>query len=148
MGVKWKPSGSKGVRYYEHPTRKHGVKRDRYYSIRYMVDGKQIEEGLGWASEGWTEDKAVNQRAVLKENRRRGEGPRTLAEKRALDDAERQERTEQAEQEALDRLTFKELSEGDYKTHGKTRKTERSINAEKGYLNNWIYPVIGALPLS
>ncbi len=116
--------------------------------IRLFVDGRSVEEGLGWASQGWTEVKASTLRAELVENRRRGEGPRTLAEKRVLDNAERQEKAEQEEQKAKNRLTFKELAEGDYKTHGKTRKTEGSINSEKGYLNNWIYPVIGSLPLS
>ena len=37
----------------KHPTRKHGVKFDEYYSIHYQRDGKRREEGLGWATEGW-----------------------------------------------------------------------------------------------
>lgn len=146
--AKWIKTKRPGVRYREHPERKHGVKRDRYYTIYFKLAGKVVEEACGWASEGWTEEKAANLRAELKENRRRGEGPRTLAEKRALDNAERQEKAKQAERDIKDRLTFKELAEGDYKTHGQTRKTERSINSENGYFKNWIYPVIGALPLS
>lgn len=84
MVTKWKTSGNRGVRYYEHLTRKHGIKKDRYYAIRYTVDRKQIEEGLGWGSEGMTEQEAVEIRAELIKNRRNAEGPRTLAEKRTL----------------------------------------------------------------
>lgn len=49
-----------GVRYREHPVRKNGaVNKDRYYTIRYKVDGKDREEGVGWAlptthKRGWT----------------------------------------------------------------------------------------------
>ena len=147
MAKKWKASGTRGVRYYEHVTRRHGVRRDRYYAIRYTVDGRQIEEGLGWASEGMTEQEAVEMRAELIKNRRKAEGPRTLAEKRALDNADRQEKAELEEKAGKNRLTFRELAEGDYKTHSKARKTERSWKAEEGYLKNWIYPVISPLPL-
>jgi hypothetical protein len=34
-----------GVRYREHETRKHGVRADRYFSVRYKLDGKDKEEG-------------------------------------------------------------------------------------------------------
>jgi len=47
MAAKWIGTKFKGVRYYEHPTRKHGVKKDRYLAIRYQIDGKRIEEGIG-----------------------------------------------------------------------------------------------------
>jgi len=66
MAAKWIGTKFKGVRYYEHPTRKHGVKKDRYLAIRYQIDGKRIEEGIGWTSErdpeddqNWTEAKAA-----------------------------------------------------------------------------------------
>ena len=49
----------KGVYYKEHPTRKNGVQKDKYFTIRYRKDGKAVEEGLGWASEGMTELKAM-----------------------------------------------------------------------------------------
>jgi len=35
-----------GVRYRKHPTRKHGVKMDQYFTIRYKLNGKDKEEGL------------------------------------------------------------------------------------------------------
>ena len=40
----------RGIRYREHPTRKHGAQRrpDRYYVIRLAVDGVMRQESLGW----------------------------------------------------------------------------------------------------
>jgi len=142
---------TKGVRYREHPTRKHGVKPDKYYAIYYRVNGKQVEEGLGWASEGWTEDKAVGVRSELAENRRRSEGPKTLEEKTALKKEADRLKAEQADQEAKAAITFRELAEGPLKISLETDKhgrKKKSTETEQGYLNNWIYPTIGALPLS
>lgn len=40
-----------GVRARKHATRKHGVRFDECYFIRYRVDGKQVEEMFGWLSQ-------------------------------------------------------------------------------------------------
>ena len=56
MATNW-ITAAPGVRYRKHPTRKHGARLDRYFTLRFSVDGKQAEEALGWASEGmmgWT----------------------------------------------------------------------------------------------
>src|SRR4030042_2681182 len=92
---RWHSTEFEGVRYRNHPTRKHGVVNDRYFSIRYRVDGKRIEEALGWASKGWTAKKAALELAALQEAYRKGTGePVTLREKReaARVDRERQEK--------------------------------------------------------
>ncbi len=52
MGTEWKSTKFTGVRYREHPTRKHGIQKDKYYAVRYQKNGKRKEEGLGWASQG------------------------------------------------------------------------------------------------
>lgn len=58
MGYAWITTKITEIRYREHPTRKNGaVKKDCYFTIRYRVNGVLKEEGLGWASEGWTEEK-------------------------------------------------------------------------------------------
>jgi len=87
----------KGVRWRLHPTRKHGVQFDRYYALRYQVDGERREEGLGWASdaENWTEEKAGLKLAQLKseglrlsDERRLTKEQRTIEEARGLAEAE------------------------------------------------------------
>ena len=78
----WK-TASTGIRYREHPTRKHGINPDRYYVIHYRIDGKRIEEALGWLSEGWTMNKAERTRNDLKQSAKNS-GPRTLKARRSL----------------------------------------------------------------
>lgn len=79
--VKWKTL-EKGIRKYDHPTRKHGVKADMYFALRYTADGKRREEGLGWASEGWTLAKAREILAQLRLAHATGQGEITLQERR------------------------------------------------------------------
>jgi len=80
----WKKAGT-GIRYREHPTRKHGINPDRYYLYYYRVDGQLIQEGLGWLSEGWTQEKVEKVRVDMKSSARNG-GTKTLSETRKLAD--------------------------------------------------------------
>lgn len=133
---KWKSTGTKGVRYYEHSERKHGVRKDRYFSIRYSVDGRQREEGLGWASEGWTLEKARKRRDWLRENIKTGKGPRTLKEAKAL----------KAREEALrlaEDLTVSEFWEKDYLRNLKHRVKPSSWEKEVTHYEKRIKPLMG-----
>ena len=91
MGYKWQNAGFSGVRYRKHPTRKHGVKFDHYFAIYYQLNGKRKEEGIGWASKGWTAKEAFGLISELQNNQKKGKGPQTLAEKRELEQNRRQE---------------------------------------------------------
>lgn len=82
MAVEWQKL-DEGIRARLHPTRKHGLKPDLYYVLRFTVDGQRKQEALGWASEGWTLTKARAELAKLKEAARTGVGEVTLQEKRA-----------------------------------------------------------------
>lgn len=64
----YKPTKTPGVRYAEHGTRKHGRQKDKYFTIRYQNNKKTKEEGVGWASQGWTEQKVAALLFELKEN--------------------------------------------------------------------------------
>jgi hypothetical protein len=88
----WHKTKHPGLRYRLHSTRKIGKtgNLDRYYSITYKLNGKTVTEGIGWLSDAWTEKKAAGLLAEIRENQRRGEGPRTLREKRDLAEEERQ----------------------------------------------------------
>ncbi len=135
--AKWKACGAKGVRYYEHDTRKHGIKKDRYFAIRYQFNGQRREEGLGWASEGWNEEKAAEERIALKKSQRKGEGPRTLAEKRAANDIE------QARKES-ESLTLADFWEKDYIYQLKARLSKKSSwEKEVAHFEKRIKPVVG-----
>lgn len=146
MAVKWIPTGEKGIRYYEHPTRKHGVAKDRYFSIRYTVGGKTKEEGLGWWSEGWNVERAIAERSKLKEAHRTGQGPATLEEKReqaaqAKADAERQRQLEESRNVTLTEYWPVYLTSAKLITDGKKKAT--TWRAEEGLFENWLKPVLG-----
>ena len=146
----WIKSKHPGIRYREHDTRRHGVgnKPDRYYTIFYKLDGKTVEEAVGWASQGMTEKKATAILAELQENHRRSIGPRTLKEKKALATAERQELEAQAKQEATANLPFSAIFTDNFLPHIKAnRRALKSWNRDEGLFRLWISPVIGNKPL-
>ena len=121
--AKWISAG-KGVRYREHETRKFKGVLDRYYTIRFRVDGRLTEESLGWQSEGWNATKATIEREKLRQDHRTGEGPATLREKRGLAREKRQAKAEEEERQKRESLTIGEFFEGRYlpwaKEHKKT----------------------------
>ncbi|GAB6036980.1 site-specific integrase [Fundidesulfovibrio butyratiphilus] len=147
MGYQWHQTKHEGVRYREHPTRRHGVKLDQYFAIRYRVDGKRREESLGWASQGWTAQKAALELAKLKEAHRTGEGAVTLAEKRAQAETERKARQEAEAQEAREAMTFTEFFTNHYAPHACQDKKACSFTREDSLFRNWISKAIGSRPL-
>lgn len=89
MATEWQKL-DEGIRARVHPSRKHGMKPDLYYVLRFTVDGQRKQEALGWASDGWTLAKARAELAKLKESARTGVGEVTLQEKRAKAKAARE----------------------------------------------------------
>ncbi len=103
MSAKW-VTVAPGIRARDHATRKHGVRLDRYLTLRFSVDGRQVEEALGWASEGWTLARAQEELGKLREAKRTGEGPATLRERvRAKRDAERRQAAAHAQRQRLEK---------------------------------------------
>lgn len=137
----------RGIRYREHPERKHGMMPDRYFVLRLMVDGKMKQEALGWASEGWNLARARVELAKLKEAKRTGEGERTLAEKRAKAEAKRQAAEEARAQAEREAVTFGEVFTGSYLPAQAGNKAPASIVKEDGFFRLWIAPAIGGKPM-
>lgn len=73
-------SVGKGIRYREHESRKHGQRPDRYWCIRYKVDGREVNESVGWWSSGATKARCEEILTVLRQNHRLGHGPQTFRE--------------------------------------------------------------------
>jgi integrase len=71
-----------GIRARPHATRTIGrgrnARSDRYFTVRYTLDGTLKEEPLGWESEGWSVEKAQKKRGMLLDNQQTGKGPTTL----------------------------------------------------------------------
>ena len=100
-----------GIRYREHETRKFKRKPNRYYTIRFHLDGKRIEEALGWSSEGWELDRVRAKLIALKEAHRTGDGIASLKEARRKAQKKREEVAMQEEKERAARITVAEFFE-------------------------------------
>lgn len=144
----WYNTNFQGVRYRKHPTRKHGVRFDRYFAIRYQRDGKRIEEGVGWESDGHTETEAALRLSEFKKAYAIGEGPTRLGEKRRLRQEEQKKRQQEIDRLEKVGIRFGEFFEKTYWPTAQSSKTPGSFNAERIYFNRWINPVIGNMPFS
>ena len=138
----------RGVRYREHESRRHGPRPDRYFMIRFQVDGKRCEESLGWASEGWSEKRAFLEMEKLKEAAKLGEGPSSLKEKRALAEQARQIREAEEERKRVESITFGEFFRDTYFPQEQVDgKNPRSLRREEELFRLRLDPVIGSKPL-
>lgn len=144
--MKW-CTAARGVRYREHGTRKHGIRPDRYYTIYFRRDGKQVFEKIGWASEGWTLEKVIAELNQLKANYQTGAGPVTLKEKRVIEQDRKSAETRQNEIFEKENITFKTFFENDYLPIQKTHKGRDTWIKEEQHGVNWIFPIIGNIPI-
>ena len=143
----WKKTAHQGVRYRVHPTRKHGVQHDRYFAIRYYVNGKRIEEGLGWASEGWTAQKAADERGELRKAAREGSGPRTRAERRQEAEERRKEAQRAKRDAAAKDISFRDFAEEQYFPIAEPGWKPETARKHREHCTTWLYPHFGGKAL-
>ncbi len=146
MAAKWIKTNFPGVRFREHPTRKNGVKRDQYFTIRYKLAGKDREEGLGWASENWTAAKAYERSKELKQNRKSGEGPQTLAEKREISGKQKEADTKAQALAEKANVTFSKFMTETYLPQCKLDKKAKTYTIEEMLYRRHLADTIGTLP--
>ena len=136
-----------GVRYREHSTRKmRSGQLDRYFSIRYRVDGKDTEEGLGWGSDGWNAEKAHGVLSKIKVNNKTGEGPRRLSEARAKAAEKLQIEKKEKEHEQAHSITLSGFFNRYYLPRAKLEK--RYWITDEQRFNKHIKPALGDFPLN
>ena len=145
--AKWNSTKYTGVRYREHKTRKHGIRPDQYFTIRYQKDGKRKEEGVGWASEGWTPSKVALKLAELKVAATTGEGVSRLVEARAKVQAEKQAEQARQEQEARNNVPLSTYFYELYYPVISEEKKPSTASTEEQLFRVWIKPVIGDKPI-
>src|SRR5438067_9840953 len=143
MSGKWR-TVAPGIRARDHETRRHGVRLDRYFTLRYSADGRQIEEALGWASEGWSLARAQEELGKLREAKRTGAGPATLreraeairsAEREQVEAVARRERLEKTVTDLWDRYAKEVMAENKASTIAeKTRLWKQRIKPALGHL--------------
>lgn len=159
MTIKWIKTPHRGLRYYEHATRKHGKQKDRYYSIRFKVAGVDYTYGVGWMSDGVPEavlqdepglgfqGYCLKQLRFYKNNVKSQAGPKSPKEKRKAGEA--REAAERAELELQERetVTVKDFFENSYLPQAKADKKAKSVTREESLFRLWISPVIGSKPM-
>ncbi len=146
MAVQWLKTQYPNVRYYEHSTRRaRNGQPDKYFSIRYYVNGKQREEGLGWATEGWNAEKASKLLGEIRAGIRTGEGPQSLAERREKEAEVRA--LKDAEQRAEDQagMLLEEFFRTVYIPRAKKEKQSWLIDEQR--IAKAINPALGKFPL-
>lgn len=147
MAVIWNKTNFLGVRFREHATRKHGIRPDRCFSIRYKLNGKDKEEVAGWASEGMTAEKAFKMLAEVRDNIRSGDGPQTLACMKVENETKAVLERKKAHADARANVTLSEFWEADYLPMAETTKKSSSMTSEKFLYGKWIHPALGNVPL-
>jgi len=134
-----------GVRYKEKKSKANG-KLERHFYIRYRLNGKLKEEVIGWSSEGWNAKKASLVLSDLKKAHLTGEGPQTLAEKRAFENERRDQERFEKERIEKETLSFSNYFRERYFPEAKVNKGWRSYQREDSLHRLWIEPVIGKMP--
>ncbi|OPY72243.1 MAG: Tyrosine recombinase XerD [Syntrophorhabdus sp. PtaU1.Bin050] len=159
MSIHWIKTPHKGLRYYEHPTRKHGKKKDRYYAIRFKVAGKDYSYGVGWLSEGVPDeikkkhhDIGFEEHCLMllrqyKGNLKAGTGPQSPKEKRRLEEERRNLEQAAKQEQERDSLTFDKIFTEYYYPNALRTKANRSATREEQFFRLWLSPVIGSLTL-
>ena len=140
------PTQFPGVRFGYHKTRKFNGSLDKYFFIRFRVDGKLKEEGIGWASEGWNAKKASIELSGLKKAHLTGEGPQTLQEKRQVAKEIKEAEAAELKRKAKENLSFEAYFSDKYFPTSQANKKTDSWRREKNLFELWIKPVIGKMP--
>ena len=139
--MKWETL-TQGIRFRKHPTRKRGVKFDRYFSIYYQFEGKRKEEGIGWESEGWTEERVKILYNELKLNRKLGRSPMTFEEYVNMEKEQQKAKRDEEIKRKIERLTISELYD-EYIKIAELNKSKSTIRREKYHFRDYIQPYIG-----
>jgi integrase len=154
---KWKKTNHAGLRYFEHETRKHGKKKDRYYAIRFRLDGQLYEYGIGWLSDGIPEairneepnlgfeDYCLKLLRQYKANVKTGTGPMSPKEKRDIEKAKREEAEQERKQAEKENVTFGQFMTGTYLPQSKQDKKPKSYEVEAMLYERYIADALGPL---
>ncbi len=132
---------AKGIRYQEHSTRKHGKRPDRYWCLQYKLNGRVINEAVGWWSDGASQAQCENILAELRQNQKSGQGPQTLRELRAANQAKRQQEEAAKKRENSKSQSLGGFMEAEYLPHAKLAVSPSHLYAHERYLRTWLAPL-------
>lgn len=137
----------RGIYYREHLTRKNGVRKDKYFILRYTVNGKRREEGFGWESEGFTETKAYMSLCEIRENIKNGSGFCSLNEKAILAKDEKLKQEAEVIAENAKNITFGQTWDKIYEPIYLNQKRAKVQQNELIDYKKYIEPLLSKLVL-
>lgn len=158
MAREFKKTNHTGLRYFEHDTRKHGKKKDRYYSIRFRQDGKLYHYGVGWLSDGIPEAIRTEEPGLgfeeyclkllrqYKTNVKTGIGPKSPKEKRAIEQVKRDQEEQERKEAEKENITFGKFMTETYLPQCKLDKKAKTHEIEAMLYERHIAGIIGPLP--
>jgi integrase len=145
------PSGIQNIFYREHPTRKHGVQKDRQWIIVQKIDGKRRVSTIGWSSEGVTRGQVDDKAAEYKSNHRWNQAnpdqppkPICKADEDAAAEQLKQEIERQRKAEEHRNVTFSEYFNTVYLPLQISNK-KQSVKREQALHDYHLKPVLGKL---
>lgn len=144
--VKWFKTGSKetGFLYYKkHPSRKHGLKFDRYHRAEYQFQGKRIAINFGWSSDGWTELKCLEKLNSYKTNAKNGVHPISLKEEREIQIEKQTDEKKKTQIQEKSKITVRGFFRDVYYPMIKKEKKTKTYLREESLFRNWIDKNIG-----
>jgi integrase len=147
MATKW-ITAAPGIRYRQHKSRKHGARLDRYFTLRLSVAGRQVEEALGWSSEGWTVARAQEELSRLRRAKRTGEGPATLRQEAEANRRAARRRAEEEAAEARRQKTVADLWDRYSKEVVAIENKPRTAAEKTRMWERRIKPAIGRLKIN
>lgn len=138
-------TGEPGVFYREHPTRKHGVKKDRQWVVVQVIGGKRRVSTLGWWSQEFTLGDALNKAADYRNNHKWNQDnpeqpPRPICKQDEDDAAElkRQEIERTRKVEERKSITILQLWEEVYYPLAEQQKKPQTVTSERTLFDKWL----------
>ena len=144
--IKWIKTGSKetGFLYFKkHPSRKNGVKFDRYHRAEYQFAGKRIAINFGWASDGWTELKCLEKLNFYKNNAKNGLEPVSLKQEKSLKHEANIKKEKTKEKQEKNKLSLNNFFSNIYYPKIKKDKKIDTYQREESLFRNWIDTNLG-----
>lgn len=140
-------SAGRNLRYKEHPTRRHGPNLDRYWCLKYKLDGKDVSEAVGWWSRGVTKPMCLEILAELRRNWRSGQGPQTYKEIGQAARSRTKAEAAAVEKQSKAAITLREFWEKQVRPEIELRYSQADVGLCSTRMRTWLAP-LGDKPLS
>ena len=132
-------NAGRNLRYWEHKSRKHGQRPDRYWCLHYTQRNRCHTEGVGWWSQGVTQASCRELLTELQRNWRTGAGPQNLKELREADLARTAAFAENSGRKEAPILSW--FWQENVLPQIRLTYTQKNISGANSLFRNWLKPL-------